>query len=62
VPRWRRLPADPDADLVRRATEGDVDAYATLVRACEPAARRLALLLAGGEADEAGDEAIVEGW
>ena len=39
-----------------------MDAYATLVRACEPAARRLAFVLSGAEADDAVQEAMVKGW
>jgi RNA polymerase sigma factor (sigma-70 family) len=39
-----------------------VDAYASLVRAHEPAARRLSHVLCGGEGDDAVQEAIVKGW
>jgi RNA polymerase sigma factor (sigma-70 family) len=39
-----------------------VDAYATLVRASEPAARRLAMLLCGADGDDAVQDAIVKGW
>ena len=60
--RWRRLQADQQADLVRRAKDGDVDAYATLVRAHESAARRLSHVLCGDDGDDAVQEAIVKGW
>ena len=39
-----------------------MDAYAALVRACEPAARRLAFVLCGPDGDDAVQEAIVKGW
>lgn len=39
-----------------------MDAYAALVRAHEPAARRLAYVLCGGDGDDAVQEAIVKGW
>jgi RNA polymerase sigma-70 factor (ECF subfamily) len=48
--------------LVRRAVEGDVDAYAVLLRAHEPAARRLARVLCGDDGDDAVQEAFVKGW
>lgn len=60
--RWHRLPADSETDLVHRAKEGDVDAYAALVRAHEPAARRLAFVLCASEGDDAVQDAIVKGW
>ena len=40
-----------DAELTQRAKEGDVDAYAALVRAYQPIAVRLAHLVCGGSAD-----------
>ena len=39
-----------------------MDAYATLLRAHEPAARRLAHVLCGGDGDDAVQEAFVKGW
>jgi RNA polymerase sigma-70 factor (ECF subfamily) len=39
-----------------------VDAYAALVRAHEPAARRLAFVLCGDDGDDAVQEAIVKAW
>jgi RNA polymerase sigma factor (sigma-70 family) len=39
-----------------------VDAYASLVRASEPAARRLSMLLCGADGDDAVQDAIVKGW
>ena len=39
-----------------------MDAYAALVRAHEPAARRLAFVLCGSDGDDAVQEAIVKGW
>jgi RNA polymerase sigma-70 factor (ECF subfamily) len=50
--------------LVRRAKEGDADAFAQLVRAHQPAARRLALVLCGGlgDGDDAVQEAFVKAW
>lgn len=39
-----------------------MDAYARLVRACEPAARRLGMLLAGDDGDDAVQDALVKGW
>jgi RNA polymerase sigma-70 factor (ECF subfamily) len=39
-----------------------VDAYAALVRASEPAARRLSMLLCGADGDDAVQDAIVKGW
>ena len=39
-----------------------MDAYAALVRAQEPAARRLAFVLCGSDGDDAVQEAIVKGW
>jgi RNA polymerase sigma factor (sigma-70 family) len=39
-----------------------VDAYALLVRAHEPAARRLSHVLCGGDGDDAVQEAFVKGW
>jgi len=39
-----------------------VDAYAVLLRATEPAARRLALVLCGADGDDAVQEAFVKGW
>ena len=39
-----------------------MDAYAALVRAHEPAARRLAFVLCGGDGDDAVQEALVKAW
>lgn len=39
-----------------------MDAYAALVRACEPAARRLSMVLCGADGDDAVQDAIVKGW
>ena len=47
---------------MRRAKAGDVDAFALLVRAHESAARRLAHLLCGTDADDATQEAFVKSW
>jgi len=48
---------------VRRAKEGDVDAYAVLLRAHEAAARRLAAVVSGiGDADEVAQDAFVKAW
>ncbi|HEX8804377.1 MAG TPA: RNA polymerase sigma factor [Acidimicrobiales bacterium] len=56
--------SDADRELARRAKEGDVDAYAALLRAHEPAARRLALVVGGSAADvdETVQDAFVKGW
>jgi RNA polymerase sigma factor (sigma-70 family) len=53
-----------DRELARRAKEGDVDAYASLLRLHEGAARRLALVVCGsaGDADDAAQEAFVKAW
>lgn len=52
-----------DRVLARRAREGDVDAYAALMRAHRDAARRLAAVLCGaGDADEAAQDAFVKAW
>jgi RNA polymerase sigma-70 factor (ECF subfamily) len=53
-----------DRELARRAKEGDVDAYASLLRMHESAARRLALAVCGSaaEADEAAHDAFVKAW
>ncbi len=48
---------------MRRAKEGDVDAYAVLLRAHEAAARRLAAVVSGiGDADEVAQDAFVKAW
>lgn len=39
-----------------------MDAYAALVRAQEPVARRLAFVLCGSDGDDAVQEAIMKGW
>ena len=39
-----------------------MDAYATLLRASEPAARRLAFVLCGADGDDAVQDAFVKGW
>src|SRR5439155_25301581 len=49
-----------DLELTRRAKEGDMDAYAQLVRAYQPLAVRLAHLLCGGAADA--EDAAQEGF
>jgi RNA polymerase sigma-70 factor (ECF subfamily) len=49
-----------DADLTRRAKEGDMDAYAQLVRAYQPVAVRVAHLICGGSADA--EDAAQEGF
>jgi len=51
-----------EADLVRRACQGDIDAYALLLRCHEQAARRLAWLICGDDADDATQEAFVKSW
>jgi RNA polymerase sigma factor (sigma-70 family) len=52
-----------DRALARRAKEGDVDAYASLLRLHEGAARRLAVVICGSaEADEAAQDAFVKAW
>ena len=53
-------PPDDDAELTRRSKEGDLDAYAQLVRAYQPMAVRLAHLIGGGSADA--DDAAQEGF
>jgi len=58
-------PPGGDLDLVTRAKEGDVDAYAVLLRRHEADARRLAAALCGTgspDADEAAQEAFVKAW
>jgi RNA polymerase sigma-70 factor (ECF subfamily) len=54
--------AESEADLIRRARDGDVDAYAVLLRSHEQAARRLASLICGDEGDDATQEAFVKSW
>jgi len=52
-----------ERELVRRAKEGDVDAYAVLLRAHQDAARRLAAVVSGtGDADEVAQDAFVKAW
>jgi RNA polymerase sigma factor (sigma-70 family) len=53
-----------DRELARRAKEGDVDAYASLLRMHEAAARRLAAAVCGSvsEPDEAVQNAFVKAW
>jgi RNA polymerase sigma-70 factor (ECF subfamily) len=53
-----------DSLLVRRAKEGDVDAYAELVRMHQHSARRLAHVICGSsdDADEAAQDAFVKAW
>jgi len=52
-----------DRELVRRAQEGDVDAYAALLAGHQNAARRLAAVLCGsGDADEVAQDAFVKAW
>jgi RNA polymerase sigma-70 factor (ECF subfamily) len=53
-----------DSELVRRAKEGDVDAYALLVRRHQDGARRLAIVLGGAnaDADDATQDAFVKAW
>jgi RNA polymerase sigma factor (sigma-70 family) len=53
-----------DRELARRAKEGDVDAYASLLRLHEGAARRLALVVCGSavDADDAAQDAFVKAW
>lgn len=49
--------------LVQRAREGNVDAFAELLRTHQPAARRLAAAVAGvGDADEVAQDAFVKAW
>lgn len=56
------VPLD-DHGLVRRAREGDVEAYAALLRAHQGAAARLAAGLCGaGDADEVTQDAFVKAW
>jgi len=53
-----------DLELTRRAKEGDMDAYAQLVRAYQPTAVRLAHVLCGGTADaeDAAQEAFIKAY
>jgi RNA polymerase sigma factor (sigma-70 family) len=52
-----------DRELARRAKEGDVDAYAELLRAHQAAAARLAAAMCGpGDADEVAQDAFVKAW
>jgi RNA polymerase sigma-70 factor (ECF subfamily) len=52
-----------DRELVERAKEGDVDAYAALLRTHGRAARRVAAVVCGaGDADEAAQDAFVKAW
>jgi RNA polymerase sigma factor (sigma-70 family) len=51
-----------DHELLRQAREGDLDAYATLLRRHEDAARRLARFLCGSEGDDATQDAFVKSW
>jgi RNA polymerase sigma-70 factor (ECF subfamily) len=52
-----------DRELVARAKEGDVDAYAALLRTHGHVARRLAAVVCGaGDADEAAQDAFVKAW
>ncbi len=54
-------PLDEPA-LVRQARAGDLDAFATLLRAHEVAARALARLLCAEDSDDATQEAFVKSW
>ena len=48
---------------MRRAKDGDVDAYAALLRTHQGAARRLAAVVGGtGDADEVAQDAFVKAW
>ena len=51
-----------DVDLTRRAKEGDMDAYASLVRAYQPIAIRVAHLICGaaGDAEDAVQDTFVK--
>jgi RNA polymerase sigma-70 factor (ECF subfamily) len=53
-----------ETEIVRRAKDGDVDAYAALVRDHQGAARRLARALGGtgADADDVAQEAFVKAW
>jgi RNA polymerase sigma-70 factor (ECF subfamily) len=53
-----------ETEVVRRAKDGDVDAYAALVRTHQAAARRLARALGGtgDDADDVAQEAFVKAW
>jgi RNA polymerase sigma-70 factor (ECF subfamily) len=51
-----------DQLLVRRAQEGDRDAFAALLRAHQVDARGLARLLCGDDGDDATQEAFVKSW
>jgi RNA polymerase sigma factor (sigma-70 family) len=52
-----------DRGLVGRAKEGDVEAYAALLRTHAQAARRVAAVVCGaGDADEAAQDAFVKAW
>lgn len=51
-----------DAELAERARGGDVDAYAELVRRHQEVAVRTAFLIAGGEAEDAAQEAFVRAY
>ncbi len=48
--------------LLQQARAGDLDAFATLLRAHEAAARALARLLCGEDGDDATQEAFVKSW
>jgi RNA polymerase sigma-70 factor (ECF subfamily) len=53
-----------ESTLARLAKEGDVDAYAALVRSHQPAALRLAYVICGGsgDAEDATQEAFVKAY
>jgi len=51
-----------DDELVRRARDGDVHAYEKLIRRHPPIAHRTAVLLAGGDGDDAVKEAFVKAY
>jgi RNA polymerase sigma-70 factor (ECF subfamily) len=57
-------PLEDDDELVRRSKEGDMDAYAALVRRYQTPARRLAYVLGGAaaDADDVAQDAFVKGY
>lgn len=59
-----RIPAESDAELVKRAKAGDRDAFGTLVLRHAPMVRRLArgILRHAEDADDAAQEAFLSAW
>lgn len=59
---WRRLTREEEYELVRRAAGEDLAAFGVLVRAHEARLRSYLRRLAGDEADDLAQEALLAAW